>query len=229
MIFQVLNFQLDSSRGPILQLLRLPSTSFNMPFHGYGLAYCNLASCPILDCPDDHDTPLQQSYKWSLPRAVGPASNSPVDLSKYCTGTTRGTWSVGGGRTTTKPQPQVQVQNSTGQHGVTFSSQHSPPSEAFTSKAENMCPVAQTQSIRSAAAEISNGLTDTAAENLNTEREEIERIKYEKRQVALLEKVRATGFPLPIRSGENQMIKASSESMPPDIPHRRPREIGRVV
>jgi hypothetical protein len=103
-----------------------------------------------------------------------------------------------------KPKPCVQMQTST-RHGAAFSSDLPPPYEATASEAENIPPLAQTQRARSAAARISTGLKDTAAEQSNIEREEIERIEYEKRQVAFLEKVRATGFPLPIRPGENQV------------------------
>lgn len=184
-----------------------------MPFHGYGLAYCNRASCPVLDCPDDHDTPLHDSSNQPLPRSVGHTSNKPVDLSKHCTGTDCGTWSVGGGKTTSKPQPCVQTQSSTSQQGAALSSDLPPPYEAIASKAENMYAVAQTQSVPSGAVGTSKDSKDTVTGQSETEREEIERIEYEKRQAALLKKVRASGFPLPIRPGEAQG-KSSPEPRP---------------
>jgi hypothetical protein len=100
-----------------------------MGFHGYGHTSCIIGECSIADCPEGpqihYHSPESTSYNHrchhiqpNRPIVQRHRNDGPVDLSQYCTPTGRGTWSIGGHRTTTQTSPHLQIQANSSQHMI---------------------------------------------------------------------------------------------------------------
>jgi len=168
----------------------------------------------IADCPEGPQTPCRCHDSVDCNRDDGHHSppgrsivshhrnNGPVDLSKFHTYVpSRGTWSIGGQRTVTQPPPQMSMQapssqliNSTWPNSTTASTSANQPGAA---SSENNAPIKPTRLSRSTldvdAPESLPKSEDTKDGRSNSD---AERIEYERKHAVLLEKVRATGFPL---------------------------------